>query len=95
MPDSLLIVTPVDPNHDTTTRTTVEMDPLMISSPSTAVAIATLEKIGPWAVDAFKIGTLAILEQLVREMGSPDAKVDLIMKTREIVEVLAHMHWEL
>lgn len=58
------------------------------------LAMAALERLGPWASYALKLGTLALLQECVREMAQPDARAGLVEEARRLVEALAHMHWE-
>lgn len=56
--------------------------------------MASLERINTWATLALRLGTLALINECVREMALPGARADLVVKMRELVEALAHMPWE-
>jgi len=62
--------------------------------PSMAIVLAGLEQFSPWARYAFKLGTLALLQECIQEMAIPNAKPELVVRARELVEALAHMPWE-
>lgn len=74
-------------------RPTVQLDPrtLAVSWP---IVIASLERLGSWTVLALRLGTLALIQECVREMAMPNARAELVNKMRELVEVLALMPWE-
>lgn len=67
---------------------------ILSNGPSIAIVLAGLERFSPWARYAFKLGTLALLQECIQEMTSPNAKAELVVKARELVEALAHMPWE-
>lgn len=62
--------------------------------PSWPMAIATLEQLSGWAVLALRLGTLALIQQCVRELAEEDARADVIVRLRALTEALAHMPLE-
>lgn len=62
--------------------------------PSWPIAIASLEQLSGWAVLALRLGTLALIQQCVRELAEPDAKADAIARLRVLTDALAHMPLE-
>lgn len=75
------------------TRPTVRLDPRDLR-PSWPIVIAYLEQIAPWPVLALRLGTLALIQNCVRELAEADARADLVVKLRDLVEALAHMPLE-
>lgn len=67
---------------------------IMSSGPSILIVMASLEQYAPWARYAFKLGTLALLQECTQSMAEPNAGPELVVKARELVEVLAHLPWE-
>ena len=57
-------------------------------------AIASLEQLSGWAVLALRLGTLALIQQCVRELAEQDARADLIVRLRTLTDALAHMPLE-
>jgi hypothetical protein len=72
---------------------TVRLDPRDLK-PSWPVAIATLEQLSGWAVFALRLGTLALIQECVRELSQRDARADLVVDLRQLIEALAHMPLE-
>lgn len=62
--------------------------------PSWPIAIAALEQLSGWSVLALRLGTLALIQQCVRELAEPDARADLIVRLRALTDALAHMPLE-
>lgn len=62
--------------------------------PSWPIAIATLEQLSGWAVLALRLGTLALIQQCVRELAEEDARADIIVRLRALTDALAHMPLE-
>jgi len=62
--------------------------------PSWPIAIATLEQLSGWAVLALRLGTLALIQQCVRELAEEDASADIIVRLRVLTDALAHMPLE-
>ena len=58
------------------------------------MAIATLEQLSSWTVFALRLGTLALIQQCVRELSEPDAPADLIARLRVLTDALARMPLE-
>ena len=73
---------------------TVRLDPRDIR-PSWPTAIATLEQLTGWAVLALRLGTLALIQQCVRELAEENAPADLIVRLRALTDALAHMPLEM
>jgi hypothetical protein len=72
---------------------TAPLDPRDIR-PSWPMAIASLERLSGWAVLALRLGTLALIQQCVRELAQRDARADLVVDLRALTEALAHMPLE-
>ena len=62
--------------------------------PSWPLAIASLEQLSSWAVLALRLGTLALIQQCVRELAEEDARAEVIVRLRALTEALAHMPLE-
>ena len=62
--------------------------------PSWPIAIASLEQLSGWAVLALRLGTLALIQQCVRELSEEKARADLIVRLRTLTDALAHMPLE-
>lgn len=57
-------------------------------------ALAALERLGPEAIHTFKLGLLVQLQQVVRQMTHIEARGELVVRGRELLELLARMPWE-
>ena len=57
-------------------------------------AIASLEQLSGWAVLALRLGTLALIQQCVRELAEPDARAEVVVRLRVLTDALAHMPLE-
>jgi hypothetical protein len=82
---------PKPPHFDT--RPTVRLDPKDMK-PSWAIAVASLEQLSDWAALALRLGTLALIQECVRELAQREARRDLVARLRELVEALAHMPFD-
>jgi hypothetical protein len=76
------------------TRPTVKLDPAMIlgdQKASLPVALAYLELLGPWAVDAFREGLRVLLSLAVDAMLTThdDTRADAIERARTLLEAIA------
>ena len=74
-------------------RPTVRFDPqdLKVTWP---IVLASLEQLSNWATLALRLGTLALVQECVRELAQRDARADVVVRLRELVEVLAHMPYD-
>ena len=43
---------------------------------------------------AQRLGTLALVQECVHELAQRDARADVVVRLRELVEALAHMPYE-
>lgn len=84
----------VDDSRDKKPTKPLSPEEIMANGPSIAIVLAGLEQFRPWARYAFKLGTLALLQECIQEMTAPNARAELVVKARELVEALAHMPWE-
>jgi hypothetical protein len=75
------------------TRPTVRLDPTDLK-PSWAIIGASLEQIAGWAGLALRLGTLALVQECVRDLARPDAGREGIARLRELVDALAHMPFD-
>jgi hypothetical protein len=75
------------------TRPTVKLDPNDLK-PSWPIVIASLEQLSDWAILALRLGTLALIQECVRELAQRNARADLVHRLRELVDALAHMPFE-
>jgi hypothetical protein len=82
-----------EPKPFTSSRPTVQLDPRDLK-PSWPIVIASLEQLGEWPVLALRLGTLALIQNCVRELAQTNAKADLIVRLRLLTEALAHMPLE-
>jgi hypothetical protein len=74
-------------------RPTVRLDPKDMK-PSWPIAIASLEQLADWAALALRLGTLALVQECVRELAQREAKRETVVRLRELVEALAHMPFD-
>ena len=72
---------------------TVRLDPRDFCA-SWPMAIASLEQLSGWAVLALRLGTLALIQQCVRELAEENARADLVVRLRVLTDALAHMPLE-
>lgn len=87
-----------DPKHDPKrlhidTRPTVRLDPVDVR-PSWPIVIATLEQISDWATLALRLGILALIQECVRELAQREARADVVVRLRALVEALAHLPFD-
>lgn len=75
------------------TRPTVRLDPNNLK-PTWPVVIASLEQLSDWAVLAFRLGTLALIQGCVRELAQDNARAEHVARLRTLTEALAHMPLE-
>ena len=87
-------VVPAPPDR----RSRVQIQTMRLDSrdfrPSWPIAIAMLEQLSGWAVLALRLGTLALIQQCVRELAEQDARADVIVRLRALTDALAHMPLE-
>ena len=62
--------------------------------PSWPIAIAALEQLSGWSVLALRLGTLALIQQCVRELAEENARADAVVRLRALTDALAHMPLE-
>lgn len=62
--------------------------------PSWPIIVASLEQLSDWALLALRLGTLALIQECVRELAQRDARADLVVRLRELVETLAHLPFD-
>ena len=62
--------------------------------PSWSTTIASLEQLTDWGVLALRLGTLALIQQCVRELAEPDVRVEVLTRLRALTEALARMPLE-
>ena len=84
---------PHDRRAPVESRPTVRLDPTDLR-PSWPVAVASLEQLAKWATLALRLGTLALIQECVRELAQRDAKAEVVVRLRELVDALAHMPFE-
>jgi hypothetical protein len=63
--------------------------------PSWPIAIAALEQLSGWGVLALRLGTLALIQQCVRELAEEKAHADTVARLRALTDALAHMPLEI
>lgn len=79
---------------DSDDRPTQALDPRTITGPSWPVVLATLEQLGSWTVYAMRLGTLALLQDVVKRMTAVDAPASLIEEAQTLLDALRHLGWE-
>ena len=84
---------PVETRGPVETRPTVRLDPRDLK-PSWPIVVAYLEQLTDWAGLALRLGTLALIQECVRELAQHDAKREQIVRLRALVEALAHMPFD-
>jgi len=72
---------------------TSPIDPREIKA-SWPIIIAYLEQMSAWGVLALRLGTLALIQDCVKELAKPDADPDIVAGLRKLVDALAHMPME-
>lgn len=72
---------------------TVQLDPRDLR-PSWPTTIAALEQLASWGGLALRLGTLALIQQCVRELAEPNAHPALVVRMRMLTDALAHMPLE-
>lgn len=91
MPDR--VDPPTPPHHRSETVATVQLDPRDLK-PSWPIVIASLEQLADWSVLALRLGTLALIQNCVRELANPRASADLVTRLRVLTDALARMPLE-
>lgn len=82
---------PKDPKHEA--RPTVRFDASDLK-PTWPIVIASLEQLADWSVLALRLGTLALINECVRELAQRDARKEVVDRLRTLVDALAHMPYE-
>jgi hypothetical protein len=54
-------------------------------------ALTALEKLGPWATHAFRLGILRMIEDTSWKMRNENYDPALVVELRELIEALAHL----
>lgn len=62
--------------------------------PTWPIIIASLEQLSDWAVLALRLGTLALVQECVRELAQLNAPAAAVVRLRELVDILALMPYE-
>ena len=81
------------PDHPHDARPTVRLDPSALK-PTWPIVIASLEQLAEWSVLALRLGTLALIQECVRELAQRDARAEVVVRLRGLVDALAHMPYE-
>lgn len=68
----------------------MRLDPAGLK-PSWPIVVASLEQLAPWAVLALRLGTLALIQECVRELAQREARAEVVAHLRELVDALARM----
>jgi hypothetical protein len=84
---------PVEVRPRVETRPTVRLDPRDLK-PSWPIVIAYLEQLADWAALALRLGTLALIQECVRDLAQREAKREQVARLRELVDALAHMPFD-
>ena len=84
---------PIETRRVVETRPTVRLDPRDLK-PSWPIIIASLEQLADWAALALRLGTLALIQECVRDLAQREAKREQVARLRELVEALAHMPFD-
>lgn len=80
-------------DHPKDPRPTVRLDPAGLR-PTWPIVVASLEQLSSWATLALRLGTLALIQECVRDLAQRDARADVLVRLRELVEALSHMPFE-
>jgi hypothetical protein len=91
--DRLPPAIPAGHNPRIETRPTVRLDPNDLK-PSWPIVVASLEQLADWAVLALRLGTLALIQECVRDLAQREAKAEGVARLRQLVEALAHMPFD-
>lgn len=82
---------PKEPKHDV--RPTVRFDASELK-PTWPIVIASLEQLAEWSVLALRLGTLALINECVRELAQRDARKEAVERLQTLVTALSHMPYE-
>lgn len=80
-----------DPTKPLDARPTVRLDP---TKPSWPVVVASLEQLNTWALLAFRLGILALIQECVRELATVTPREGVLSRLRELVDVLVYLPLE-
>lgn len=72
---------PSKPRAQPVIRPTIRLDAADLK-PSWPIAIASLEQLADWATLALRLGTLALIQECVRELAQRDAKATVVSRLR-------------
>jgi hypothetical protein len=76
---------------------TTRLDPAALAAAGVTpwpLVLASLEQLGPWGIQALRLGLLSLLCESIRAMARPGATASHVTRIREYVEALAHLPWE-
>jgi hypothetical protein len=84
-----------DPNRPDArdAKETVRLDPRDLQ-PSWPIVLASLEQLSDWAGLALRLGTLALIQECVRELAQRGARRETVARLRALVDALAHMPFD-
>lgn len=82
-----------DQNDPKDPRATVRLDPALLK-PTWPIVIASLEQLAEWSVLALRLGTLALIQECVRELAQLNARKEVVDRLRSLVDALAQMPYE-
>lgn len=82
------------PDDERPTRALDPRELLAAGSPSWPMALASLERIGPWTNYALRLGTCALLQECARKMAELHADPALVARAQELLDALRHMSWD-
>ncbi len=84
---------PGEPRVAPPVRATVQFDPRDLK-PSWPIVVASLEQLADWAVFALRLGTLALINECVRDLAQRGASRETLERLRGLVEALGHMPFD-
>lgn len=58
------------------------------------LVLASLEQLGPWGIQALRLGLLSLLCDSIRALARTGATAEHIVRMREYIDALAHLPWE-
>lgn len=74
---------------------TVKLTVDQLLTPSWATVVMLLERIGPDAAFALRLGLIEQAHRVLDEMAHVEAKPEMVVKLRAVVDALGHMPWDL
>jgi hypothetical protein len=79
--------------HRKDPHATVRLDPTSLK-PTWPIVIASLEQLAEWSVLALRLGTLALIQECVHDLAQREARAEVVVRLRSLVDALALMPFD-